>query len=300
MSRKFLMRVFTFVMTVSMMFSSLTAVSAMDLRTLPQITSSFSVEYEKEYYSKEEVAMYLYKFGELPKNYITKSQAKKLGWKAKKGNLWAVSDRKCIGGDIFTNYQRLVPSEHGRIWFECDVNYNGGFRGNERIIYSSDGLIYFTCDHYRTAKLLFKRNQYICEELRLEGELEKDCCAESSEYSSDGKVIKGKVYTDRDSVAEYIYKYRELPKNYLTKKKAKSIGWRPKKANLWDLTDKGCIGGDVFDDKGSALPWRKGRVWYECDVNYDGGKRGKDRLIYSNDGLIYFTNNHYKTMVQIY
>ena len=58
MSRKFLMRVFTFVMVVSMMFSSLTAVSAMDLRMLPRITSDFSVAYEKEYYSKEEVAMY--------------------------------------------------------------------------------------------------------------------------------------------------------------------------------------------------------------------------------------------------
>lgn len=300
MSKKFLMRVFTFVMVVSMMFSSLTSVSAINSKTLPRITSSVTVEYEREYYSKEEVAMYLYKFGVLPKNYITKSQAKKLGWKAGKNNLWVVSNRKCIGGDIFANCQKLVPAESGRVWFECDVNYNGGGRGNDRIIYSSDGLIYFTCDHYRTASFLFNRNEYICEKLSLEEEIEKGCCEESSEYSIDSEVIEDKVYTDSDSVAEYIYEYGELPKNYLTKEEAKCIGWKPNKANLWDLTDRGCIGGDVFDDKQSLLPWRMGRVWYECDVNYDGGKRGKDRLIYSNDGLIFFTNNYCRTVIQLY
>lgn len=300
MSKKFLMRVVTFVIAVSMMFSSLVDVSAMDLETLPQITSDCNVKYEGEYYSKEEVAIYLYKFGVLPPNYITKSQAKKLGWKAKKGNLWEVSDRKCIGGDVFTNYQKLVPSKEGRDWFECDVNYTGGFRGSDRLIYSSDGLIYFTCDHYKTARLLLKKDFCGAEGLWLEKESAKDSYKEVSLYSDIGRVIEGRSYTDRDSVAEYIYEYGELPKNYLTKQEAKSVGWRPKKANLWDVTDNGCIGGDTFIDKQSLLPWKKGRVWYECDVNYGGGKRGKDRLIYSNDGLIYYTNNHYKTVIQLY
>lgn len=155
MSKKFLMRVFTFVITVSMMFSSLVDVFAIGVESPPQITSACNVRYEGEYYSKDEVATYLHKFGKLPRNYITKVHAKRLGWDAGKGNLWKVSNRKCIGGDIFTNYQELVPQKGGRKWFECDVNYRGGFRGKSRLIYSNDGLIYYTNNHYKTVVRIY-------------------------------------------------------------------------------------------------------------------------------------------------
>lgn len=55
-----------------------------------------------------------------------------------------------IGGDVFLNREKLLPVEDGRSWYECDVNYNGGYRGGERLVYSSDGLIYQTSDHYKT------------------------------------------------------------------------------------------------------------------------------------------------------
>ena len=91
----------------------------------------------------------------MPNNFITKSEAKALGWDNKKGNLWDVAEGKSIGGDHFGNYEGLLPEEKGRKYTECDVNYNGGYRGSERIIFSNDGLIYYTNDHYKTFTQLY-------------------------------------------------------------------------------------------------------------------------------------------------
>lgn len=60
------------------------------------------------------------------------------------------------------------------------------------------------------------------------------------------------------------------------------------------------IGGDRFGNREGCLPEVEGRVWYECDVNYAGGFRGAERLLYSNDGLIYYTNDHYESFTPIY
>ncbi|MCK9253846.1 MAG: ribonuclease, partial [Clostridiales bacterium] len=73
-----------------------------------------------------------------------------LGWDASRGNLWEVTDRMSIGGDRFGNREGLLPDQEGRVWYECDVNYNGGYRGAERLVYSNDGLIYYTDDHYQS------------------------------------------------------------------------------------------------------------------------------------------------------
>lgn len=86
----------------------------------------------------------------LPNNYITKAQARNLGWNPKLGNLNTVAPDKIIGGDIFNNAEKLLPDAPGRIWYEADLGYKSGFRGCERIIFSSDGLIYKTVDHYKS------------------------------------------------------------------------------------------------------------------------------------------------------
>ncbi len=114
------------------------------------------VEYGEDYYSKDEVALYLYAFGELPPNYITKNEAMALGWDSRKGNLWDVAPGCCIGGDRFGNYERKLPRQRGRQYYECDVNYEGGFRDQCRLIFSSDGLIYYTEDHYESFTLLYE------------------------------------------------------------------------------------------------------------------------------------------------
>jgi guanyl-specific ribonuclease Sa len=108
-----------------------------------------------EYTSVEDVALYLYLYGELPSNFITKKEAQDLGWVSSEGNLWEVTDHMSIGGDKFGNYEGLLPEASGRQYYECDVNYEGGYRGDERIVYSNDGLIYYTDDHYKTFTLLY-------------------------------------------------------------------------------------------------------------------------------------------------
>ena len=114
-----------------------------------------SVEKNGSYTTPEDVAEYIHTFGTLPKNFITKSEAKALGWDSSKGNLWDVAEGKSIGGDYFGNYEGLLPGANGRKYTECDVNYSGGYRGSERIIFSNDGLIYYTNDHYKTFTQLY-------------------------------------------------------------------------------------------------------------------------------------------------
>lgn len=107
------------------------------------------------YTSKEEVALYLYTYGKLPGNFVTKSEAKKLGWVASKGNLQEVCEGCSIGGDVFGNREGLLPDKKGRTYYECDIDYDGGTRNGKRIIYSNDGLIYYTDDHYSSFELLY-------------------------------------------------------------------------------------------------------------------------------------------------
>lgn len=107
------------------------------------------------YTSPEDVALYIHQYNKLPVNFITKNEAKKLGWDNQKGNLWDVTDQMSIGGDRFGNYEGALPEAEGRTWKECDVNYQGGYRGSERLLYSSDGLIFYTADHYQTFTQLY-------------------------------------------------------------------------------------------------------------------------------------------------
>ncbi len=112
-----------------------------------------SVEKDGSYTSPEDVAEYIHNFGTLPGNFMTKSEAKKLGWSG--GDLWKYADGMSIGGDRFGNYEGLLPEAEGRTYTECDVNYSGGPRGAERIIFSNDGLIFYTDDHYESFTQLY-------------------------------------------------------------------------------------------------------------------------------------------------
>jgi len=114
-----------------------------------------SVTIDGTYTSKEEVAAYIHEFRCLPSNFITKSEAQALGWDSSKGNLWSVAEGKSIGGDRFGNYEGYLPKAKGRVYYECDIGYDGGRRGPERIVFSNDGLIYYTEDHYNTFELLY-------------------------------------------------------------------------------------------------------------------------------------------------
>ena len=106
------------------------------------------------YTTKEDVALYIRTYGHLPDNFITKSEARKLGWEG--GGLEAYAPGKCIGGDRFGNYEGLLPDAPGRKWTECDIDTLGrNSRGAKRIVFSNDGLIYYTDDHYDSFQLLY-------------------------------------------------------------------------------------------------------------------------------------------------
>lgn len=126
---------------------------------------------------------------------------------------------------------------------------------------------------------------------------------ESSEAGNDfaeDPVVEDGTYTSPEQVALYLHRYGYLPSNYITKKEAEAAGWDSSKGNLWDVADGMSIGGSRFGNYEGDLPDKEGRKWYECDVNYEGGYRGAERLLYSNDGLIYYTGDHYKTFEQLY
>lgn len=121
-----------------------------------------------------------------------------------------------------------------------------------------------------------------------------------SETPAEKGIAEDGSYSTPEDVAEYIHKYNKLPGNYITKKEAAEMGWKSEKGNLWEVTDKMSIGGDIFGNREGRLPKAKGRKWSECDVNYNGGYRGSERILYSNDGLIYYTKDHYETFTQLY
>ncbi len=117
--------------------------------------SGISVAYGEAYDDPDHVALYIHLYGELPSNYITKNEARDLGWDSGKGNLWEIVPGASIGGDRFGNREGLLPEKKGRKYYECDVNYEGGYRGGERIVYSSDGLVYYSEDHYENFELWY-------------------------------------------------------------------------------------------------------------------------------------------------
>ena len=125
------------------------------LQTLPPDCAEEPVlDEEGSYTTKEDVALYIYIYGHLPENFITKDEARKLGWEG--GGLEDYAPGKCIGGDRFGNYEGLLPDAPGRKWTECDIGTLGSdSRGAKRIVFSNDGLIYYTDDHYESFELLY-------------------------------------------------------------------------------------------------------------------------------------------------
>lgn len=123
-------------------------------------TANVSIDENGTYTSKDDVALYIYTYHKLPKNYITKNEAKKLGWNSSKNYVGDVAKGKSIGGDRFGNYEKRLPDIKGRKYIECDIDYGGKKRNAKRIIYADDfdesmGFIFYTEDHYKTFEKLY-------------------------------------------------------------------------------------------------------------------------------------------------
>ena len=106
-------------------------------------------------------------------------------------------------------------------------------------------------------------------------------------------------YDSAQDVALYLRLYGELPDNYITKNEAEDLGWSG--GSVERVAPGKCIGGDRFSNREGLLPKANGRTWTECDIDTLGeNSRGAKRIVYSNDGLIYYTDDHYESFQRIY
>ena len=119
--------------------------------------------------------------------------------------------------------------------------------------------------------------------------------------ATQSSIDENGTYNSKDDVALYLHTYGHLPSNYVTKDEAEDAGWKTEGLSLDEACPGKSIGGDRFGNREGKLPKAKGRTWYECDIGYTGGRsRGAKRIVYSSDGLIYYTEDHYETFEQLY
>ena len=116
---------------------------------------------------------------------------------------------------------------------------------------------------------------------------------------TESPVQYGEDYDDKDRVALYLHLYGELPPHFITKKAAQKLGWTG--GEVEDFRTGAAIGGDYFGNYEGLLPKKRGRSYYECDIGTVGKRsRGAKRIIFSNDGLIYYTDDHYESFTLLY
>lgn len=108
--------------------------------------------------------------------------------------------------------------------------------------------------------------------------------------------------TDVQSIADYLFANGCLPDNFMTKKEAQALGWPG--GDLSRYAPGMSIGGDHFGNYEGILPKydEKGKkiTYHECDVNYTRGSRGADRVVFSSNGHVYYTADHYNTFTEIF
>lgn len=121
----------------------------------------------------------------------------------------------------------------------------------------------------------------------------------SEKTDKESVIDENGTYDKADDVALYIHVYGKLPSNYITKKEAQKLGWSG--GSLEKYAAGKCIGGDHYGNYEGLLPEKKGRSYTECDIETLGkSSRGAKRIVFSNDGLIYYTKDHYKTFTLMY
>lgn len=122
---------------------------------------------------------------------------------------------------------------------------------------------------------------------------------DAPQQAADAALDESGSYTSKGDVALYIHLYGHLPDNFITKKEAQQLGWEG--GSLEPYAPGKCIGGSHFGNYEGILPEKEGRSYTECDIDTLGAdKRGAKRIVFSNDGLIYYTEDHYETFDLLY
>ena len=126
-----------------------------------------------------------------------------------------------------------------------------------------------------------------------------EAAPETQQPSADDKLDPDGWYDSKDEVALYLLQYGHLPDNYITKKEAEKLGWPG--GSLEPYAPGKSIGGSYFGNYEGLLPAKEGREYHECDIDTAGKKsRGAKRIVWSNDGLIYYTDDHYESFTLLY
>ena len=97
----------------------------------------------------------------------------------------------------------------------------------------------------------------------------------------------------------YLRNYGKLPNCYITKEKAEELGYKSYLGNLSKVAPDRMLFRGVYQNCNGHLPIAPNRVWYEADINYETGFRGAERIVFSSDGLIFVTYDHYHTFIEI-
>lgn len=122
--------------------------------------------------------------------------------------------------------------------------------------------------------------------------------ADASPEASALSVTEGVAYYDPDSVVLYLHRFGQLPPNYITKEEARALGWSG--GSVERYREGAAIGGDRFSNREGVLPRADGRTYTECDLYTFGmDSRGAFRLVFSNDGLYFYTEDHYNTFTEL-
>ena len=138
-----------------------------------------------------------------------------------------------------------------------------------------------------------KRNQYNNEVSQSQSQEKSEANQNNSNTNYDSDKTQIEDLTEDDKVISYVKSNHKLPDYYLTKSEAKNKGWVPSKGNLCDVLPGKAIGGDKFSNREKSLP--KGEQYYEADVNYNCGNRGADRIVFTKNGKVWLTEDHYKS-----
>lgn len=118
----------------------------------------------------------------------------------------------------------------------------------------------------------------------------------SAKTTASAGIDRDRSYFSKDDVALYIHTYGRLPSNFITKKQAQALGWSG--GSVERYAPGKAIGGDYFGNYEGALPDGN---YHECDINTNGrSSRGAERIIYSSDGRIYYTSDHYESFTRLY
>lgn len=93
--------------------------------------------------------------------------------------------------------------------------------------------------------------------------------------------------------------FNQLPPYYIPIADARAAGWKARKGNLATVAPNRMLTKGIYNNDDGHLPDAAGRIWYEADINYTSGRRGLERILYSNDGLVFITRDHYVTFIEV-